>query len=417
MKLARLPWTREQFVGFLIEFVLPLVVALRILPYIIAWGKFRPWQPATIDLQVYVYAATDLLAGKNILETTTPIWQLHFVNPPIAAILMIPLAFGPYVLWQVLWTGLLIAAQQLVLKRLGVPRGWKLGLVGVALVIAMEPIRTTLGYGQLNTLLMALVIADLLPAAPGERRLIPRGGLIGLAAAVKLTPALFIVFAFLLGKKVLARNGAISFVALTLVGAIFQWSATVQFWKNTLGGETRASSPLYVGNQSLLGVTTRLFDEGRAATVFGLGMSVIVAIVSLVVAVHWWHQGERAFAIGLVGLTTCLASPLAWTHHHVWVLPMAIAMLNKPGWGASLPRWARVVGTTWVLWVCVCPPLAALPYGRGKERHYDLIQMAIGNFGPMLGVILIVGLALNLVSQSRTLAAAEPIAARVPALD
>ena len=80
---------------------------------------------------------------------------------------MVPLAFGPYTLWQLVWTLLLIWAQQSVLKRCGVPRGWVLGLVGVAVVLAVEPIRTTLGYGQVNTMLMALVVADLLPDRPG----------------------------------------------------------------------------------------------------------------------------------------------------------------------------------------------------------------------------------------------------------
>ena len=100
------------------------------------------------------------------------------------------------------------------MKRCGVPRGWKLGLVGVAVVLAVEPIRTTLGYGQVNTLLMALVVADLLPDAPGERRRIPRGTLIGLAAAIKLTPALFVVFAFLIGRRRVAVTAIISFLRL-----------------------------------------------------------------------------------------------------------------------------------------------------------------------------------------------------------
>ena len=87
-----------------------------------------PWQPSTIDLQVYVYAVKDMLAGKDIFATTTPFWNLYFIYPPIAAMLMTPLAFGPYVLWQVVWTAGLVWAQQSVLKRCGAPRGWKLGL-------------------------------------------------------------------------------------------------------------------------------------------------------------------------------------------------------------------------------------------------------------------------------------------------
>ena len=146
----------------------PFVVALVILPLIIQYGSSDPWQPSTIDLQVYVYAVKDMLAGQDIYATTTPFWNLYFIYPPIAAILMVPLAFGPYVFWQVVWTAGLVWAQQSVLKRCGVPRGWKLGLIGVAVVLAVEPIRTTLGYGQVNTMLMALVSPTCCPTRQGS---------------------------------------------------------------------------------------------------------------------------------------------------------------------------------------------------------------------------------------------------------
>ena len=68
------------------------MVALAILPWVIAHGVAWPWQPSTIDLQVYVYAVHDLLAGKDIYATSTPGWNLPFIYPPIAAVLMVPLA-------------------------------------------------------------------------------------------------------------------------------------------------------------------------------------------------------------------------------------------------------------------------------------------------------------------------------------
>jgi len=293
-----------------VEFLPPFAVALLILPFIIQYGKLIPWQPSTIDLQVYVYAVKDMLAGKDIFATTTPFWNLYFIYPPIAAILMTPFAFGPYMFWQVVWTGGLVWAQQSVLKRCGAPRGWKLGLIGIAVVLAVEPIRTTLGYGQVNTILMALVIADLLPDAPGERRRIPQGTLIGLAAAIKLTPALFVIFAFLIGKTRVAITAMISFAVFTGIGAILLFRETLVFFGGLSGGDTRTASPLYTGNQSLLGVFFRLVDSSRVITVLGLAVAAILAVLGCLVAGHWWRQGEKVFAVALVGLTTCLASPL-----------------------------------------------------------------------------------------------------------
>ena len=378
------------------EFLPPFAVALLILPFIIQYGKLIPWQPSTIDLQVYVYAVKDMLAGRDIFATTTPFWNLYFIYPPIAAILMTPLVFGPYLFWQVVWTGGLVWAQQSVLKRCGAPRGWKLGLIGIAVLLAVEPIRTTLGYGQVNTILMALVVADLLPDAPGERRRIPQGSLIGLAAAIKLTPALFVIFAFLIGKARVAITAMISFAVFTGIGAILLFRETLVFFGGLSGGDTRTASPLYTGNQSLLGVFFRLGDSSRVTALVGLAVSAILAVLGCLVAAHWWRQDEKAFAVALVGLTTCLASPLSWTHHYVWILPMAMAVLS-PG----VPRWARYLGGFWVVWVCVCLPLAVLPYGGGRERQFDFLQQVVADLGPIVGLILVAGLAWQLVATPR----------------
>jgi alpha-1,2-mannosyltransferase len=394
----------------LLELLPPFLVALAILPFVISYGKPWPWQPSTIDLQVYVYAVKDMLAGRDIFATTTPFWNLYFIYPPIAAVLMVPLAFGPYVFWQVVWTAALVLAQQSVLRRCGVPRGWQLGLLGVAVVLAVEPVRTTLGYGQVNTLLMALVVADLLPDRPGPdgvlpRRRIPQGTLIGLAAAIKLTPLLFVVFAFLIGRRRAALTAVVSFAAFTGIGALLLFRETVVFFGGLSGGDTRTASPLYTGNQSLLGVFFRLGDTSRTTTLIGLAVAGLVALLGTLVAAHWWRAGEKVFAVALVGLCTCLASPLSWTHHYVWILPMAVAVLTS-----RIPRWARVLAGVWVVWVCACLPLAVLPYGGGRERSFDLLQQAVANLGPLLGVVLVVGLAWRLVvvERARLVPAATP---------
>jgi alpha-1,2-mannosyltransferase len=379
-----------------VEFLPPMGVALLILPYIIQYGKLVPWAPSTIDLQVYVYAVKDMLAGKDVFATATPFWSLYFIYPPIAAILMTPLAFGPYAFWQVIWTGGLVWAQQSVLKRCGAPRGWKLGLLGIAVLLAVEPIRTTLGYGQVNTLLMAVVIADLLPDPPDQPRRIPQGTLIGLAAAIKLTPALFVIFMFLIGKRRAAITAIISFAIFTVIAAILLFRETVVFFGGLSGGDTRTASPLYTGNQSLLGVFFRLGDSSRTTTLLGLTVAGLLAVLGCLIAASWWQSNEKVFAVALVGLTTCLASPLSWTHHYVWILPMAMAVLSR-----GVPRWARYVGGLWVVWVCLCLPLAVLPYGGGRERQFDFLQQLVANLGPMLGVILLIGLAWQLVVTTR----------------
>ena len=207
---------RGRWGSRLLAFGPPFVVAVLLLPWIISGGHAWPWRPATIDLDVYGYAVRDMLAGRDIYDTRSPGWNLTFIYPPVAAVLLTPAAFGPLWLWQLLWTAGGVAAQQYVLARCGAPGGWRLGLLGVAVVLGVEPIRTTLGYGQVNTLLMFLVVADLLGR---RRRFPPRGSLIGLATAVKLTPALFAVFTLAHGRWRVTLRAFLTFLALTAVGS------------------------------------------------------------------------------------------------------------------------------------------------------------------------------------------------------
>jgi len=404
----------------LLEVGPPAVVALLVLPFVIAYSHWWPRLPNTIDLQVYVYAVRDMLAGRDIFQTITPGWKLPFIYPPISAVLMTPLGFGPYVFWQLVWTVAGVGAMQSVLRRCGVPRGWKLALVGSVALVAVEPIRTTLGYGQVNTFLMALVVADLLPRWPGapQRERSTQGVLVGLATSVKLTPALFGVFAFLAGRRKVAIVSGLSFLAFTAVGYVFLPRNTVEYYTGLSGGDTRSpASPFYVGNQNLVGVFYRLSDgTGRGTTLLGFGVAALVALLGTLVAVHWWRVGQKVFAIALVGLCTNLASPVSWTHHYVWILPMGVAVLTQ-----ALPRWVRVVAGFWVVWVAMCLPLAVLPYGDRVELTYTPLQELVANLGPVTGVVLVLGLVVQLlVTRHRTLprhalvAGGEPVVA--PAL-
>ena len=392
----------------LIEFVPPYLLALAILPLIISGGRYWPWDPQTIDLSVYYHAVRAMLDGQNIMEFTSPGWNLYFIYPPVAAILMLPMAIGPYWLWQLLWIGLLIAAQNTVLARCGLPRGWVLALVSIAIVIGMEPIRTTVGYGQINSLLMALVIIDLLPSRPDRKRIIPQGILIGLAAAVKLTPALFVLMLLILGKKRPAITAMITFAVLTAIGTIAQFPATIDYLSNLAGGDTKTSGPVYVGNQSMLGVVLRLFGSGPTNTVIGLVISMLIAVLAAIVGAYWWKKGARVFAIGLVGVGTGLASPLSWTHHFVWILPLGIAAMYQfarrpwpvePDEHGRLPRWMIIAVGGLVLWISLCLPLAVLPYGQGAAEQYTALQQAIANFGPLLALAIIVASAVTMISE------------------
>lgn len=410
---------------FLLEFCPAFLVALAILPWVINFGQADPWNPATIDLDVYFLTVQALIEGQDIYAVRTPGYQLPFIYPPIAAYLMVPFGLLPKVALQLVWTALGVLAVRLLLVRCRVQRGFTLAALTVVLVLAVEPIRTTLGYGQVNTVLVALVVADLLPSVSqdgvtedGESsgRWLPRGSLLGLAAAIKLTPLLFIVFALVLGRRAprmraVALRAIAAFTVLGLAGLVLQPSGTFTFVKKVLTGDTYGN-PVYVGNQSLGAVFARTWPQpsdnpsagGADQGLAGLVAGAVIAVVALYVARQLWHRGSRILAVGVVGMATCLASPLSWTHHHIWLVPLALGLV-----GSGLPMLLRVAGAGWALWNAVCPVLAFLPYGNNVELGYRPWQRVVANLGPLLGSALLLAMALWLVRRPSPI---RPVAQR-----
>jgi alpha-1,2-mannosyltransferase len=145
--------------------------------------------PLGVDSAVYRSGALAVVHGEALYGhlTATPAWSpdLPFACPPVAALLFLPLASLPTQLaWGVMaiLTALALAT---VIRLAGAARyAWLLPVV-----LLMEPVWRTIGLGQVNVLLMALVVVDVL-ALRGSRY---GGLLIGPAAAVKLTPLIFVL--------------------------------------------------------------------------------------------------------------------------------------------------------------------------------------------------------------------------------
>jgi alpha-1,2-mannosyltransferase len=373
--------------------VLPaVIVALVLAPFVIEGGTLRPWNPNFADLLVYRLAATDLANGLSVYDTVSPIYLLKFIYPPIAAILMVPLKFGSETAWELILVWFNAWALVAVLRRCRVARGLPVAVLACVATVAFEPIRTTLGYGQINTLLMALIVIDLLPAQ-GRRRL-PRGSLIGLAAAVKLTPLLFAVFLLLIGRKRAAAWAAGVFATLTLLGAAILPADTNRFFADISHGRFNTGSPRMPNNQSWTGVVTRSFGEDPGDLLAGLLVGLAAAAVAVVVAAWLWRQGEPVVAVALAGLGTCLASPLSWTHHWVWglVLLAGVATAATP----ELSRRARLGLGAWGLWCGLGLPLVFLPTGVWFDESGPLDYL-MADLGPVGGTALVIALFVHVV--------------------
>ncbi|GAB2573318.1 glycosyltransferase 87 family protein [Microlunatus antarcticus] len=352
-------------------------------------GRRLPWTPNMVDLEVYREAGRVLLAGGDFYALPG---RLQFLYPPLAAVLSVPLALAPTTLVQVAWTIGGVLALLAVLHRVGL-HGWVLSLVGTA-ALFVEPVRQTLGFGQLGIFLVALVVLDLVPGPRVfTRRVLPEGFWTALAACIKLTPALFVVYLLLVRRMRAFVVAVVSGVALTLAAAVFAPRQSYGFWTRLAHGDTGlGGSIVYFTNQSVLADVIRAFGFGSGVPLLGLALSAVVAALGTWAAVLWHRRGEVALAVMLGGVTTLLASPVSWLHHFVWIVPLAVVLIidllpfPEP---PRLPQWFSVLGLLFCGWVAA-EPFQNLPNSADVELSWTLEENLIGSGTLFIGVVLLV---------------------------
>lgn len=280
------------------------------------------------DLRVYYGTVHTWIGhGARIYDYRVPGTPYGFTYPPFAALLMLPLVTvgrGTAVVGSVLVN---LAALAFVLRVLAGPRwrriGWYRWSLALCALALFEPLRDTVSFGQVNLVLLALVLADCLLLRSGRGRWAGAG--IGIAAAVKLTPALFVVLLLLAGRRRAAALATAVMLAATALAALVDPAASRYYWTRALWDTDRVGRLAYVSNQSLQGVLARLGTQDR----------VLWAVATLLVLSLWAWRTRRAVAAGdwtaafaLTGAAACLVSPVTWVHHLVWLLPCFAVLLR-----------------------------------------------------------------------------------------
>ncbi len=360
--------------------LLPLLAALYVGGTQIPGGGLWPWHPGMIDLEVYRRTGALVLSGGDFFGAE----GLPWIYPPFAALLTVPFAWVSFEVAAVTWLALSVAALAAVLYRLGFTE-WRLSLATTLVVLFVEPVRETLGFGQLAIFLVAAAVLDSMPGPRVfKRRLLPEGWLTGVATAVKLTPAVVAAYNFFAGRRKPGLVAFFSFVAATALGFALLPAASLYYWTKLAMGDTGMNSGIvYATNQSIMGVWTRMLGyTGRG----GLLLSALVVVLGIAAAVAVHRRGEIPLAICLAGVTSLLASPISWSHHYVWIVPLGIVL-----WQArDLPGWYRWFGLGYVAWGVVAP-FKWLPRGDDVELSYSWWQQLVDNIGVVAGVGLLVG--------------------------
>ncbi len=319
-----------------------LVVALSVVPAgvlvagIVSWAI--DWRLG-VDSAVYRSGAIALLTGEPLYDndflSAEPPWaQLPFTYPPTGALLFIPLAlFATQVSWGVLGALSVLALALVVriaIQNVPTRPTWmtpaRTTIAVTILALGLEPVWRTLFLGQINLILMALVVVDVLVL--GRSRYFG-GVLVGVAAAVKLTPLIFVPHLWLTGRRADAIRAVVTFVLLQgLIFAIIPHDFT-RFWSVAVTDPGRTGPTFWAGNQSLNGLMLRLTDLAPWALGAAIAVGVVLAVPAVFLVLRYHRAGQPLTALLVTAFFGVLLSPVSWSHHYVWVVPLIILLLAR----------------------------------------------------------------------------------------
>jgi alpha-1,2-mannosyltransferase len=228
-----------------------------------------------------------------------------------------------------------------------------------------------LTYGQINALLMALVTVDCLTRAPRW----PRGIGVGIAAAVKLTPGIFLLFFLLRRDLRSAARAGLSFAACTAVAFALAPADSLRYWTQVAYQPARTGAISYASNQSILGTLARVGLTNPARAWLWLALSLLVAALAVTGMRGALKTGHVTHALLLNAAAGLLISPISWSHHWVWAAPAMLTCLSTTSSNRRRPSAFAVLA----LLTFAIAPHWLLPSGSGRELHWSWWQQGMGD--------------------------------------
>jgi hypothetical protein len=304
----------------------------------------RPASDRLSDLHIYYGAAQTVEAARPLYEYAAENGG-PFTYPPFAVLLLRPIAAWPEPAVQVIWLVLICAAVAAIAGTVGgaittAPRHRQLVVAVVACaVLVSAPAQSNLRFGQVSMFIVLFALVDAGGLTPARYR----GVLVGVAAAIKLTPLLFVVF-FLLSRRYRdAGRAATAFVGCAVLAAVALPADSWTYWTGTMLETSRIGDLASLGNQSVHGMLMRIGVAPDTLPVLWAVLVTLICGIALLRARRIQLDGQPERAAVLVGCATVVASPVSWTHHQVWTVLAAMLLI------ASQAALQRIAGAALLL--------------------------------------------------------------------
>jgi alpha-1,2-mannosyltransferase len=366
---------------------------------------------AMSDLKVYRWGGLLARHSTSLYDKTTG--GFAFTYAPVAAAIFACLSvFSMATLrWMMTVASLfsLVATVWLAWGALDYRRtSVRLGATFVVCAAALwtEPVQKTLWFGQINLILMLLVMADL---RQDDGRWWKGVG-VGIATGIKFTPAIFIAYLVVTRRFRAAAVSTATLLLTVAIGFLALPHESSEFWGDRLFLSPGRVGPIdWVGNQSLHGLLARLLGGENAAAPYWLGAALVVGAGGLWLAALASRRDRELTAIVTCGLTGLLVSPISWSHHWVWIAPLLVIAAHqmiRP----LRQAWIWVAGglalealfAAWIFPVSHLPALPeglirTVPFGAHREQRWHGTELVIGNLYVLVGLLTLAGLALHAV--------------------
>ncbi|MEV4626809.1 glycosyltransferase 87 family protein [Micromonospora sp. NPDC049523] len=318
-----MPWRRAGSMWLLFG-VIAVVSSVLVL-------RRPPWERLS-DLHIYYGAAQTVEAARPLYEYVAANGG-PFTYPPFAMLLLRPMVTLPEAAVQVIWLVGVVAAVAAVAATVSgafpvAPRHRQLVVAAIACaVLVSAPAQSNLRFGQVSMFVVLLALVDAVGLTPARYR----GVLVGVAAAIKLTPLLFVIFFLVSGRHRDAARAVGAFVGCAVLAAVALPGDSWTYWTGMMLETSRIGNLASLGNQSVHGMLMRV---GVSPETLPLLWAVLVALVcgtALLRARSLQLDNQPVRAAVLVGCATVVASPVSWTHHQVWTVLAAMLLVAAQG--------------------------------------------------------------------------------------